>query len=273
MEGSPAGSNLAIRPIADRWGSEDGSFPPKLIEGNFPGVRPNDPMGTSEYIGMHRDGEDTLGQWARAPSSSSRALPRQKLAVRGRMQALEQVVGSDVTGIGEENRPTHVPGAVSPMPGATSWIVGEHRTPMWSESQTYACGTSKPCAQGKADKSHFFQRDTNPFVDRRRVFDAEAQASVLKPGTGKDVFPWDPTRDPQLYPKADGRKVSCEDGVLRNECFAPPGTEVASADGPSGSEAGPSPQQKRAAARQRLHVARAQHHRSRHRGISLNPKP
>jgi hypothetical protein len=101
---------------------------------------------------------------------------------------------------------------------------------MWSDSMTYACGTTTPCAQGKADKAHVMQSDTNPFVDHRRVFDAEAQASVLKPGRGKEAFPWDPTRDPQLYTRDVGGervRVSCADGRLRHACYAPPGTDVA----------------------------------------------
>jgi len=113
---------------------------------------------------------------------------------------------------------------------ACSWIIGVHRDPMWSDSMTYACGTTTPCAQGKADKAHVMQSDTNPFVDHRRVFDAEAQASVLKPGRGKEAFPWDPTRDPQLYTRDVGGervRVSCADGRLRHACYAPPGTDVA----------------------------------------------
>jgi hypothetical protein len=51
-------------------------------------------------------------------------------------------------------------------PDATSWVVGEHRLPQWSDSMTYACGTTTPCRMGDADRGHYFQRDTNPYVDK-----------------------------------------------------------------------------------------------------------
>ena len=63
---------------------------------------------------------------------------------------------TDITSMGEERFPTEVSGQVED--GGTSWIVGEHREPMWSQAQTYACGTDKPCPIGKADQGHFFQR-------------------------------------------------------------------------------------------------------------------
>ena len=145
MGAATAASSVAIRPTGDRWFSEDGSFPAQFYEGTFAGTAPNNPEGTSDYIGMHRDGismaddedsedwvpdasdgadgDDDAGgdddQWARRPAPSGGVLQR-GAKLRARQQSLAQeVVGSDVTDIGEANRPESVPGEISPLPGAT----------------------------------------------------------------------------------------------------------------------------------------------------------
>jgi hypothetical protein len=87
--------------------------------------------------------------------------------------------------------PRDLPGA---MGDDTSWVVGMHREPLWSDSQTGACGTTIPCEKGQADRGHDFQRNTNPWVDKRRTFDPYAQATE----EGRANYPWDPTRDPQV---------------------------------------------------------------------------
>ena len=46
-----------------------------------------------------------------------------------------------------ENWPSSLPGADG---DDTSWIVGMHREPLWSQAQTGACGTTTPCPLGKA---------------------------------------------------------------------------------------------------------------------------
>jgi hypothetical protein len=50
-----------------------------------------------------------------------------------------------------------------------------HREPMWTQAQTGACNNGEPCPLGQADQGHFFQRDDNPWVDNREVFDAYGQ--------------------------------------------------------------------------------------------------
>ena len=76
----PSTSSYAYERTPDRWVSEDGSFPGGLEEGTFPGVNPNDPDGTSWMIGMHRDGENTVGRWANAHRRGGLAR-RQQLAL------------------------------------------------------------------------------------------------------------------------------------------------------------------------------------------------
>ena len=76
----PSTSSYAYERTPDRWVSEDGSFPGGLEEGTFPGVNPNDPDGTSWMIGMHRDGENTVGRWANAQRRGDFAR-RQQLAL------------------------------------------------------------------------------------------------------------------------------------------------------------------------------------------------
>ncbi|EKX35237.1 hypothetical protein GUITHDRAFT_146646 [Guillardia theta CCMP2712] len=197
LAGAVRASSIAIKPVADQYGT-DGS----LEQGNFPGVNPNDPDGTSWMIGMHRDGENTVGRWAIAP--------RTRLARK--QQLLE--TGADVTDVGETTREDYVPGVYGPLSSGTSWVIGMHRKPMWSESQTYACSTTTPCKKGKADRAHFFQQDTNPYVDKRRVFDSYAQQDPDSV-RGRDAYPWDPTLDPQIFRSTP----NCADGKLRYGCF------------------------------------------------------
>jgi hypothetical protein len=89
-----------------------------------------------------------------------------------------------------ESWPRSLPGAEG---GGTSWIAGRHvlpadvhtqprmitcgccvstgmhREPMWTQAATGACGNDEPCPLGRADQGHFFQRDDNPWVDKREV--------------------------------------------------------------------------------------------------------
>lgn len=99
-------------------------------------LQPDNPEGTSSYIGMHRDGEDTLGSWARDRRSGIR---RQQLTLvgsargrgvekagglrsgvwaeerrRGGRDTLRQQlddIGGDITDVGESNRDSYVTGA------------------------------------------------------------------------------------------------------------------------------------------------------------------
>eukprot|EP00291_Cryptomonas_curvata_P016821 CAMPEP_0172165796 /NCGR_PEP_ID=MMETSP1050-20130122/8615_1 /TAXON_ID=233186 /ORGANISM="Cryptomonas curvata, Strain CCAP979/52" /LENGTH=152 /DNA_ID=CAMNT_0012836315 /DNA_START=100 /DNA_END=554 /DNA_ORIENTATION=+ len=72
-----------------------------------------------------------------------------------------------------------------------SWIVGDHRKPMWSQSQTFSLDDGlepynslyRRLTLRKLDRGHFFQEDTNPSVDKRMVFDPRTP----------DDFPWDPS--------------------------------------------------------------------------------
>ena len=93
----------------------------------------------------------------------------------------DRVQGSDVTDIGSSNLG---------QDNGPSWIVGDHRQPMWSQSQTYSFDGLEPYNDlygrlllRKLDRGHFFQQDTNPWQDKRMVFD---------PNSPND-FPWDPT--------------------------------------------------------------------------------
>jgi hypothetical protein len=77
-------------------------------------------------------------------------------------------------------------------------------------------------------QGHFFQRDDNPWVDKREVFDAE---DANDPHIAFE-YPWDPAADPQkfhIYDKSRHR-VDCEDGTLTDECYKtrwhPPDPEV-----------------------------------------------
>ncbi len=96
---------------------------------------------------------------------------------------------ADVTG--SADWPKNLPGA---MGDDTSWVIGMHREPLWTDSQTGACGTTTPCEKGMADRGHGFQMTTNPWTDKRRTFDPYAQAEE----EGRANYPWDPTRDPQV---------------------------------------------------------------------------
>ena len=245
----PMTSSYAYERTPDRWISKNGDFPGGIEEGTFPGVKPNDPDGTSWMIGMHRDGEETVGRWATAPRRRRDAglARKQQLALlnagvlhggarprvkagegsfrvlrsgRGRsVLAREQELlddGADITDLGETNRDHHVYGGYGAKPEPTSWVVGEHRRLHWSDSQTYACSTTSLCKKGKADIRHSFQADTNPYVDKRRVFNAEAQLDPSDDAHGRDAYPWDPTLDPQVFRSA---RPHCGDGKLRDECW------------------------------------------------------
>jgi len=243
----PMTSSYAYERTPDRWVSNEGEFPGGLEEGTFPGVNPNDPDGTSWMIGMHRDGEETVGRWANAPRRAGLAHTQQlsmlragvllngksthpqagegKLTViragRGRrVEAREEqmldMTGADITDLGETNRDHNIDGEWGNKPEATSWVVGEHRQLHWSESQTFACSTTSLCKKGRADIHHSFQADTNPYVDKRRVFDAEAQLDRDDDNHGAAAYPWDPTLDPQIWRSATPH---CGDGKLRSECW------------------------------------------------------
>lgn len=67
FEEDPLTSSLPIRPDGDRYVYDESGFPGDVEEGNFPGVNPDNPDGTSWMIGQHRDGEDAMGKWANAP--------------------------------------------------------------------------------------------------------------------------------------------------------------------------------------------------------------
>lgn len=240
----PMTSSYAYERTPDRWVSKGGEFPGDLEEGTFPGVNPNDPDGTSWMIGMHRDGEETVGRWANGPRRAGLSRTQQlsllsagvmrggrpqagegKLTVlrpgRGRrVQAREQklldMTGADITDLGETNRDHDVYGEWGNKPSPTSWVVGEHRQLHWSESQTFACSTTSLCKKGRADIHHSFQADTDPYVDKRRVFDAEAQFDPNDDDHGSSAYPWDPTLDPQIWRSATPH---CGDGKLRPECW------------------------------------------------------
>jgi len=87
---------------------------------------------------------------------------------------------------------------------------------VWRPEQTFACSTTSLCKKGRADVHHTFQADTNPYVDKRRVFDAEAQLDPNNQVHGRDAYPWDPTLDPQIWRTAHPH---CGDGKLRDECW------------------------------------------------------
>jgi hypothetical protein len=258
---SPRHSSVPIRPVPNFWYDREGAgFPGDITQGgNFPGVSPDNPEGTSSYIGMHRDGEDTLGEWARgglnplrgqqlvavaeSPEAKARGATSKsakgggaKAAKEGKATSSKAAKGGeappatvfdgiDVSDVGETSFDKYVPDPYGKA--GTSWVVGVHREPHWSDSMTYACGTTTPCKMGDADRGHYFQRDTNPFVDKRRVFDREGQLDQDNHDTGADSFPWDPTRHPQIFDS----QVDCSDGALRPECYARPGlpTEPAAA--------------------------------------------
>ena len=77
---------------------------------------------------------------------------------------------------GDSDWPTDLRGADG---DDTSWIVGMHREPLWSDAQTYASGgLTVPAPKGRADHGHGFQRTTNPFSDKRRTFDPYAQVQL-----------------------------------------------------------------------------------------------
>ncbi len=99
-----------------------------------------------------------------------------------------------------ESWPRSLPGAEG---GGTSWIAGRHvmpaavhtqhrmircgwcvpsgmhREPMWTQAATGACGDDEPCPLGRADQGHFFQRDDNPWVDKREVLPLVPSACIF----------------------------------------------------------------------------------------------
>ena len=108
----------------------------------------------------------------------------------------------------------------------TSWIVGMHREPIWTDSMTHACGLTDPCPTGRADHGHGMQMDSNPYVDKRRTFDPYAfgdpyadPATRAETYPGRSNYPWDPTQDAQFYGK---KGADCSDGYLRDECYERP---------------------------------------------------
>jgi len=107
----------------------------------------------------------------------------------------------------------------------TSWVVGMHREPLWTDSMTHACGLTDPCPTGRADHGHGMQMDTNPYTDKRRTFDPYAYGDpYVDPATrglskGRANYPWDPTQDAQFYGTAG---ADCSDGALKDECFEKP---------------------------------------------------
>lgn len=125
---------------------------------------------------------------------------------------------SDITYTGEETWPQYLPGADDE--GGSSWIVGEHREPLWSQAQTYSCGDDTPCPIGQADKGHLFQRDDNPYVDKREVFDAYGQHYAQI----RNEYPWDPAVYPQVrdgfaVDSADLRMHRCQADYVVRRCF------------------------------------------------------
>ena len=86
--------------------------------------------------------------------------------------------------------PKDLPGAEG---GGPSWIVGMHREPLWSDSYQ-GCSPFEYCDKGQGDRGHKHQKTVNPYVDKRRTFDPYAQAKK----EGREDYPWDPTKDPQV---------------------------------------------------------------------------
>ena len=107
----------------------------------------------------------------------------------------------------------------------TSWIVGMHREPLWTDSMTHACGLTDPCPTGRADRGHGMQMDSNPYNDRRRIFDPYAFGDAYsdpaneKQSSGRNNYPWDPTRDAQFYGK---KGADCSNGNLKDDCYERP---------------------------------------------------
>jgi hypothetical protein len=141
----------------------------------------------------------------KVPLSLSTSLPKKP---KQQLAAPEGVPGTgDIATIGSADWPSELPGAYG---DDTSWIVGEHREPLWSDSQTGSCGLTTPCPKGRADSGHGFQRTTNPFADKRRTFDPYAQETA----EGRSSYPWDPSRDPKAFGTAD-----CSDGKITDDCI------------------------------------------------------
>jgi len=170
--------------------------------------------------------EDNSPQEAARGSVQPRTL--QALAPEQGAEGGEEAGGDDEQKVAGEITPTA--GWPRDLMGATgddtSWIVGMHREPLWTDSMTHACGLTDPCPSGRADRSHGMQMDTNPYVDKRRTFDPYAYGDpYADPATreetypGRSNYPWDPTQDAQFYGK---KGADCSDGYLRDECYERP---------------------------------------------------
>ena len=112
----------------------------------------------------------------------------------------------------EDAWPSSLPGAEG---SGTSWIAGMHREPMWSQAATGACGSGDACPEGQADRGHFFQRDENPWVDKREVFDAYGQQYAHI----RDEYPWDPAEDPQKFHLTERFKARVPAGLAPGDRF------------------------------------------------------
>ena len=112
----------------------------------------------------------------------------------------------------EDAWPSSLPGAEG---SGTSWIAGMHREPMWSQAATGACGSEDECPEGQADRGHFFERDENPWVDKRVVFDAYGQQYEHI----RDEYPWDPAEDPQKFHLTERFKARVPAGLAPGDKF------------------------------------------------------
>eukprot|EP00802_Teleaulax_amphioxeia_P002202 Tamp_02204.p1 GENE.Tamp_02204~~Tamp_02204.p1 ORF type:complete len:959 (+),score=270.76 Tamp_02204:249-2879(+) len=162
-----------------------------------------------------------LGQAVQPRARRMRVEPRTLQALEGRAED-----GDEEKKYGELTPTAGWPRDLAGATGDdTSWIVGMHREPLWSDSMTRACGLTDPCPTGRADRGHGMQMDTNPYNDKRRTFDPYAygdpyaDAATREVTPGRRDYPWDPTRDAQFYGKEG---ADCSDGDLRDECYERP---------------------------------------------------
>jgi hypothetical protein len=82
--------------------------------------------------------------------------------------------------------------------------------------QVFICTHAYVCLWGLLIRRSVLQADTNPYVDKRRVFDPEAQLDATDRNHGTKAYPWDPTLDPQIWRSANPH---CGDGKLREACW------------------------------------------------------
>jgi len=178
---------------------------------------------------------DQLGRtrsWDGSSRSSNGARKSPQQLQPRTLQALAPVAGAAEGD--EDDEKTY--GEISPTAGwprdlagasgdDTSWVVGMHREPLWTDSMTHACGLTEPCPTGRADHGHGMQMDTNPYVDKRRTFDPYAygdpyaDAATRGLTAGRNNYPWDPTQDAQFY---GSNGADCSDGALKHECYEKP---------------------------------------------------